>query len=107
MKGYLLVFNTETNKESVKLNHKLMGRIMSVPRKGTIVRYYRKGALDSVPHKRLISGCYFSSGDIGFDDPKLLKMKVDLQQIYDADLKTARGYWVSHARKNGMEVRNL
>ena len=106
MKGYLLIFNKKSGKDSVKLNHKLMGRIISVPRNGTTTRYYKSGALDVIPHKRLINGCYFSKGDISFNDDGLVKLKADVQ-VYDGDLKTARGFWKNHARKNKLEVKNL
>jgi hypothetical protein len=106
MKGYILIFDTHTNKDAVELNHKLFGRIISVPRKDKIVRYYKRGILDTIPHKRLIEGCYFTTGDIGFEDKRLKKISADVD-IYETNLVTGRGYWVTHANKHKMEVKNL
>ena len=106
MKGYLLIYKTGSNKDTVKLNHKLMGRIISVPRNGNTTRYYRTGALDKVPHVRLANGCYFSKGEINLDSNNLVRMKADVQ-VYDKDLNTARGFWKNHARKKKLKVRNL
>lgn len=107
MKGYLLIFNTSSNKDAVKLNHMLFGRIISVPRKNGVVKYYKAGALDMIPHKRIIEGCYFSQGDVGFDDERLIKLNAELTPVREIELQTARGHWANHAKKHRLEVKNL
>ena len=106
MKGYLLIYNTKNNKDAVNLNHKLLGRIISVPRNGVTNRYYSGGALDKIPYKRLKEGCYFSKRDVNLGRDDLVKMKADLQ-IQETELNTGRGYWKNHARKKKIEVKNL
>jgi hypothetical protein len=106
MKGYLLLFKAKPGKDAIRLNHRLLGRIISVCNKGITTRYYRAGALDNISFRRIANGCYFIKGNIPHDEVDLIKLKVDLE-IYDKDLKTGRGYWKSHANKYRQEVKNL
>lgn len=107
MKGYLLIFRPKDTKDAVKLNHKVLGRIISRrDASGSIQRFYNKGALDMVPHKRLSNGCYFSKGDLPFEDDRIVKLKADVS-MREAELKTGRGFWKTHAYKKRYDVRNL
>jgi len=101
MKGFLVVYKVDNQKDMAKLNHAILGRVIRIPRMGKILSYYSPGLLDDLFHYRVKDGCYF----IKDDDEKFsrqlfvdgltgfaLIITVDLD-IKDEDLITAREKW--------------
>jgi len=106
MKGYIILYNTANRKDITKINHELFGRIITVPKKSKVFRYYYAGCFENTGHFKLANGCYFTTAR-GTDCNGLVKYIEAVLEVPESVCITSRQKWAEYVVRKKFEVRHL
>lgn len=105
MEGFILVYNTESRKNTTKLNHFLFGRLVHMKKD----IYYYPGILENYLYRRLSNGCYFilKQNDAIFPTHSLYECHPVVMENTEMHFINSKQHWLDYAQKKGLKIKNL